>query len=72
MPASNRILLWTVAAIAAVLLLVPVVGPLVTDAGMAGDGTTPGMHVAGVLWFVSTFVVTAALVALVRRQSRNS
>ena len=60
---SNRIFLWTLAALAVALFLVPIVGMLgminagwMMGGGMMGDGTmgggTIGMGVFGALWLL--------------------
>jgi hypothetical protein len=74
---SNRTLVWTLAALAVVLVLVPLAGTLLMAGGTAGwagmmgggitDGGMAGMHAGGILWLVLTIVVIAALVALLVR-----
>jgi hypothetical protein len=74
---SNRILLWTLAALAVMLVLVPIVGMLgmINAGGMIGDGTMGGammgMGVFGTLWLLLAIVVIVALVVwLVRPPSK--
>lgn len=73
---SNRTLVWTLAALAVVLVLVPFVGLLTWGGGMMGGGWTgdammgggmAAMHVSGLLWLILTIVVVAALVAVLVR-----
>ena len=64
---SNRIFLWTLAALAVVLVLVPIVGMLgMINAGwMMGGGMmggAMGMGVFGALWLLLAMVVIVAFV----------
>jgi hypothetical protein len=74
---SNRIILWTLAAFAVVLVLVPIVGMLgminagwMMGGGMMGGGML-GMGIVGALWLLLAIVVIVALaVWLVRPPSK--
>jgi hypothetical protein len=72
MSASNHTLLSVLTAAAVVLVLVPIVGPLMMCGGMMAGPMIFGMYVGGLPWLVATFVVIAAIVALVRREVRNT
>lgn len=68
---STRTLIWTLAALAIVLVLVPLVGIMAMGGGAVGAGMMNGgmasMHVGGFLWLILTIVVIAALVGLLVR-----
>jgi hypothetical protein len=72
MSASNRSLLWVLVAVGAFLVLVPIVGPLTMGGGMTAGPMMFGMYVVGLVWLVATFVVIAALVALMRRDAKRA
>lgn len=65
---STRILVWTFAVLAVVLVVVPLVGLLGMGGGTMGNGMMgggmAGMHVFGMLWLILTIIAIAALVAL--------
>jgi uncharacterized membrane protein len=71
---SNRTLVWTLAALAVVLVLVPLVGMLgmVSTGWMMGGGMMMGMSVAGILWLVLAIIVISALVVMLVRQASRT
>ena len=72
----TRTLIWTLAALAVVLVLVPLVGIMAMGGGAVGggmlNGGMAGMHVGGFLWLILTIVVIAALVALLVRDGTRA
>jgi hypothetical protein len=72
MSASHHALLWALTAAAVLVVLVPIVGPLVTWGEMMRGPMLFGMYAGGLLWVLATFVVIAALVALIRREVKNA
>jgi hypothetical protein len=68
---SNRIVVWTLAALAVLLVLVPLLGMfgMMSVGWMTGGGMMMGMSVGGTVWFALAIVVIAALVMMLLRQT---
>jgi hypothetical protein len=70
----SRAVVWTLAILAIVLVVVPLVGMLAMGTccgGMGMGGGMMGMHAVGVLWtLLGAAVVVALIVVLVRGVSR--
>ena len=76
---SNRFFVWTLAGLAVVLVLVPLLGTFgvmsggwMTGGGMMGGGMMMGMGVLGTLWMLLAIIVIAALVVLLVREANKA
>jgi hypothetical protein len=58
--------------VAAVLVLLPIVGPLVMSGGLVGGPMVFGIHVGGLMWLLATFIVIAALAVWLRREASRT
>ena len=70
---ANRTLVWTLAALAVVLVLVPLLGVfgMMSMHWMAG-GMMMGMSIVGTLWVLFAIIVIAAFVALLLREASKT
>jgi len=67
---SNHNVVWTLAALAVLLVLVPLLSTvgMMSIGGMMHGGAMMGMGLPGALWLLLTLGVIAALVVLLLRQ----